>query len=93
MSASGSYLPRQPLTAQPCANPLWGHRRTSKTYAHTAAAKLRQSQAGEDPPPTATEDGSLTESTFFGAGSGAKSKLKLKRAVAATVVANRMVER
>jgi len=58
-----------------------------------AAAKLRQSQAGEDPPPTATEDGSLTDSTFFGAGSGAKSKLKLKRAVAATVVANRMVER
>ena len=44
-----------------------------------AAAKLRQSQAGEDPPPTATEDGSLTDSTFFGAGSGAKSKLKLKR--------------
>ena len=48
-----------------------------------AAAKLRRSMAGEDPPESAMEEGSLSETSYFGDGSGAAAKLKAKREVEA----------
>lgn len=52
-----------------------------------AAAKLRRSMAGEDPPESAMAGGSLTEATFFGTGSGAASKIKAKTLAAEKMAA------